>query len=166
MTPNGSHPMSASPLLLDSYAFKRVEIVASEKPDSEAITQLRIALDCSQHTTVPNQFLVELVVYLLPDNTGKMTSYTGQVSLEGTFRVVKEVADWTAQEIAIVNGAAMLFSAAREMVSNITGRGPWPPITLTMLSFREMAKELQSQQSLAESDGPKSSPPADLSAAR
>ena len=138
--------MKSSPLLLERHVFKRVEIVASPKPDSGALNLLNVQLSCAQAQGDSSRFLIGLDLKLLPvPDSGKTPPYTGEVSLEGEFRVAAEVPEDRQQVIAITNGAGILFGAIREMVIGITARGPWPPLILTTLNFVDMAKEMAAQ---------------------
>jgi preprotein translocase subunit SecB len=138
--------MESSPLLLNRHVFKRVEIVASPKPDSGAVNLLNVNLGCSQAAGESNLFLVELDLKILPlPDSGKNPAYTGEVSIEGEFRVSPEVPEDQQQLIAICNGAGILFGAIREMVLGITARGPWGPLPLKILSFVEMARNMVAQ---------------------
>ena len=139
--------MNSSPLSLERYAFKRVEITASEKPDQGAVNVLNIKLSCARNQADPNRFLIGLDLKILADAaSGKVPTYTGELSIEGYFRIAAEVPEDRKQEIVVVNGAGMLFGAMREMVNNITARGPWPSLMLTTMSFVQMARNLAAAQ--------------------
>src|SRR5262249_48374897 len=112
-----------------------------------AVNVLNITLSCARHQVDPNRFLIGLDLKISGDATsGKVPFYTGQLSIDGYFRVAPEVPEDRKQEIVVVNGAGMLFGAMREMVSNITARGPWPSLMLATMSFVQMAKNLAATQ--------------------
>ena len=142
--------MKSSPLLLERHVFKRVQIVASDKPDSAPVNQLNVTLSCARDKTDPSRFLIGLGVKLLPlPDSGKTPSYTGEVSIEGQFRVTADIPADEQQVTAIANGAGILFGAIREMIIGITARGPWsPPLMLTTLNFIDMAKEMSAQSAI------------------
>jgi preprotein translocase subunit SecB len=138
--------MKSSPLLLERHVFKRVEIIASDKPDPGALNLLNVTLSCAQAQADPRRFLIGLELKLLPiPDSSKTPSYTGAVHIEGQFRVAAEIPTDRQQIIAIANGAGILFGAIREMVMGITARGPWPPLMLTTLNFIDMAKQMAAQ---------------------
>src|SRR5262249_21310438 len=130
-------------------AFRRVEIVAAPTLDRDAANLLNVKLDCVQGDT--GRFLIVLDLKLLPvPDSHKTPAYTGEVSVEGQFRVAPEVVADQQQLIAITNGAGILFGAVREMVMGVTARGPWPALMLRTLSFVDMAKEMVAQQASRE----------------
>jgi preprotein translocase subunit SecB len=138
--------MKISPLLLERHVFKRVEIVASQGPDKDATNLLNVTLSCARHQDEPNRFLIGLNLKITPDqHSGKTPAYTGEVSIEGHFRVSPEIPADQQQVLAVANGAGILFGAIREMVIGITARGPWPALMLTTLSFVDMAKQMAAE---------------------
>jgi len=142
--------MKSSPLSLERHVFKRVEIVASDKPDPGAVNLLNVTLSCAQAQTDPSRFLIGLDLKLLPlPDSGKTPSYTGEVSIEGHFRITADIPADKQQVTAIANGAGILFGAIREMVIGITARGPWPPLMLATLNFIDMAKEMAAQSAIS-----------------
>lgn len=145
----------SSPLLLERHVFKRVELIASDKPDPGALNLLNYTLSCAKAQGDPSHFLIALDLKLLavPDSD-KIPSYTGSILIEGQFRVAAEIAEERRQIIAIANGAGILFGAIREMILGITARGPWPPLMLTTVNFIEMAKKMAAQPSAATPEKP------------
>lgn len=148
--------MKSSPLSLEQHVFKRVCLTASQKqPDRTAINVLNVVLHYAHHQEDPNQYLVALEIRLLPDpKPGKVSAYTGEISIEGVFRVNNESEDRSPEFAVLANAASILFGAVREMVLNITSRGPWPSLMLTTVSFIEIAKNAAEQPKEVPSDVP------------
>ena len=63
--------------------------------------------------------------------------YTFSVVYVGFFRVVKEFPSELAEQLARTNGPALLYSAAREALMYLTGRGRFPAILLPSITFLE-----------------------------
>lgn len=113
-------------------------------PDRAAVNVLNVALRYAHHQDDPARYLVELDVRLLPDRKPNLVcAYAGDVSIEGIFYANSEVDGSRLSDFLILNNAAsMLFGAVREMVLNLTSRGPWPSVMLTTVSFVEMATNI------------------------
>jgi preprotein translocase subunit SecB len=147
--------MKDSPLQLERHIFKRVEIVASDKPDQGAVNLMNVQLRCAQAAGEPNRFLIGLGLKLLPHpDSHKTPQYTGEIFVEGEFRIAEDVPADRQQVTVIANGAGILFGAIREMVLNVTSRGPWPPLMLKTLHFIDMANEMVAQTEARDSELP------------
>jgi preprotein translocase subunit SecB len=68
------------------------------------------------------------------------TRYTGSVKAIGFFRVSPEVPDSELQAFAATAGASVLFGMIREMISNVTARGPWPMLQLPLMTFQNLTR--------------------------
>ena len=149
--------MQASPLQLESYAFRRVEIEAGVEPVEQAdlaLQVLQVSLECGRHEKRNNHFKLGLTVKFTTEDSVKKLGYKGTVVIDGLFFVVPEYPEDRWVEVATVNGASLLFGAVREMVANITARGPWPAVQLSTVNFIDMvtrrpteSKDDQSQAS-------------------
>ena len=95
---------------------------------------LNCELEIGQAVDDQKRFQVVLRLKLLPppDNTA---SYTGEVHAVGLFKVVDGWPDNRIGELVESNGAAFLYGSIREMVLNVTSRGPWPAVTLGTVTF-------------------------------
>jgi len=125
--------MKSSPLLLERHVFKRVEITAAEDPDKDAVNLMSVTLTCARNQEERNRFRIGLRLKLAP-HAEKTPAYTGEVDVEGYFRVSPEISAERQQMLAVTNGSGILFGAIREMLIGITARGPWPPLMLTTVS--------------------------------
>jgi preprotein translocase subunit SecB len=77
-----------------------------------------------------------------------VSAYVGDVAVEGIFRANPESeGNRLSDFLVLTNAASMLFGAVREMVLNLTSRGPWPAVMLTTVSFIEMASDIIGEQS-------------------
>jgi preprotein translocase subunit SecB len=126
--------MNSSPLELERYFFTKVEVVAvaestSHQPNVSATVALAEKVDDKR------RFLVQVNV-AIGANPGENPNYQGSISIVGYFKVHPKYSGDPA-ELAGVNGASILFAAGREMVANITARGPWPTLMLPCVSFQK-----------------------------
>lgn len=88
----------------------------------------------------PRHFTLALTVQFGPEPDAPIM-FQGQVVTHGDFVVDSAYPEDRAQKLAVVNGASILYGAAREMVANLTARGPrHPPLLLTSISFANMVE--------------------------
>lgn len=126
--------MTQSPLQLERHFFSKVQIDAGPANKPGVANALRCELEIGQAVDDPKRFQVVLRLKLLPppDNTA---SYTGEIHAVGLFKVVDGWPENRVGELVESNGAAFLYGSIREMVLNVTARGPWPAITLGTVTF-------------------------------
>lgn len=65
----------------------------------------------------------------------KKPYYSAQVHVAGLVRVVDQWPESEVLELVEANGPALLYGAAREMLRNLTARGPWPVLCLHSVTF-------------------------------
>lgn len=131
--------MSQCPLLLDRYFFVKTALEAQVKGDLEAINTIETKTEVSKAEGKPGEYLVSLTVRLVPteDNT---PCYLGEFVAVGFFQVHPDYPRDKCDRLAAVNGAAILYAAVREMVSNLSARGPWPMLTLAAMNFTQTSE--------------------------
>jgi preprotein translocase subunit SecB len=62
-------------------------------------------------------------------------SYVVSMELIGFFEVDNDFAEDRIGDVVAANAPAILYSAARELILLITGRGPFPPLSLPSATF-------------------------------
>jgi len=62
-------------------------------------------------------------------------SYVVSMELIGFFEVDNELSEDRIGDVVAANAPAILYSAARELILLITGRGPFPPLALPSATF-------------------------------
>ena len=130
--------MAIPPLRLETYYFTKVAVSADPcyEPQEGVAPAITIDTDVGlgQHSSDPNRWMVTLGVHAKsPDE--KPIPYNVDLEVVGFFRVEPEVEQGKAPALVQANGAAILYSAAREFLLTITGRGPWPSIALPTTNF-------------------------------
>jgi len=71
--------------------------------------------------------------------------YTGEIHAVGLFHVMN---GWPAEKIQLLvsaNGAALLYGAIRELLLNLTARGPWPEVLLNSMTFTQPKDQPKSE---------------------
>jgi preprotein translocase subunit SecB len=159
--------MIASPLRLEWYFIKELRVAwQSEYDESKAspmsVSDLSVEVTPSQSEEEPLKWAFEVSI-ALEDNTGKRFPYIFQIVLVGFFEIANAYAEKNpngAELLAIVNGPAVLYSAAREHITTLTSRGPYPEVvlpTVTFLPIEEKPKSAEEPRRLRPAkDEPKS----------
>ena len=126
--------MQPSALQLIRIHFTKVAIegntvAAPEDPVMEC------DIETLQHKEVANSWRV-LFTLRLGENQ-ENSRFKGEVSLIGEFSTPNDLREESSLNLVNVNGPAVLFSSAREMIAMITGRFPGSPLILPTVSFIE-----------------------------
>jgi preprotein translocase subunit SecB len=126
--------MKHSPLQLNQHFFTKVHLDAHAdgKPTAEGQMECQVETGVAVHD--PSVHQVTLRVKLVAKGKENPT-YTGEIHAVGIFQVAP---DWPKEKTAAlveVNGASVLFGTVREMVCNLTARGPWPMLRLGTYRF-------------------------------
>lgn len=129
--------MLLSSLQLERSFFKRVEIVAASAAETVPPQKIETTVNSGRDPGVIGRYRIDLIIRLLPEGD-KSSSYTGVVEVSGFFRIVGPISPDKQDQLVTVNGCSMLFGMAREMVSNVTARGPWPMLVLPTVSFADV----------------------------
>jgi preprotein translocase subunit SecB len=129
--------MQPSVLQLERSFFRRIEISAS--PTASAVPPKLIEADVSSGRAAENplRYQVTLVIRIL-DGTEKESGYKGEVEVIGFFTISDSIPDKDRDQIVSVHGSTLLFGMAREMICNITARGPWPMFVLPTVTFQDL----------------------------
>jgi preprotein translocase subunit SecB len=135
--------MNASPLQLDHYFFAEAHCKASpEPPDSDDLTlgaadpaQFRTEIRMYKGESDPDTYQIQLVVKSA-DEVAPKAAYELMLHVIGYFRVDPDYEHEHLEHLVQINGASVLYSAARDFVLTLTSRGPWGPLMLPTVNFR------------------------------
>lgn len=136
--------MKRSKLLLERHFFTKIALNFNETGDASVSCMVSskleggrsIASEFPGSVEMQDHYRVMLTVRLISPPE-KLACYTGEISTIGFFRVDQSVPVDKQAKFVIVNGATLLFGAVREMVANLTARGPAPSVTLVAVDFSE-----------------------------
>jgi preprotein translocase subunit SecB len=109
--------------------------------------------DIAQHPDDPNRWRYEIQIES-HKSTKKNFPYSFSITMVGLFRLPKAkdiTEEKTVNLLLYANAPAVLYSAAREVLATVTGRGPYPAIMLPSVTFidniekmaAEMAKKIK-----------------------
>ena len=131
--------MQTAPLQLRHLTIDRLllETEADGNAENAGVAETAVQVGpIASSTEQPALWHIGLAIRVGPGEGGRRGPYTIDVHLSGLF----EVTDIDAPEAEIarlvaVNGASILYSAAREHVWLLTSRGKWGSFSLPTMSF-------------------------------
>jgi preprotein translocase subunit SecB len=126
--------MKPSPLQLERHFFTKILVEAHRGADPAARAQIQTEVDVARAQNDPKRYQLTLRLKLLPP-PGKKPRYTGEVHVVGLVHVAPNWPEGNVQQLVEANGPALLYGAAREMLCNLTARGPWPMLCLHSVTF-------------------------------
>jgi preprotein translocase subunit SecB len=132
--------MNHSPLQLERYFFVKASLQAQPKGDPQALNSVQTQFEVSQASERPNDYMVSLTVRLMPLENNS-PAYIGEFIVVGFFKVHETYPKDKCAKLVGVNGAGILYGVVREMVANLTARGPFPMLGLVSLNFNDAIKE-------------------------
>jgi preprotein translocase subunit SecB len=138
------------PLLLESSFFQLLEVVAETTPAPEGVKnkyQLGFTSRLSANKADPLQYRVDIGVTGTPAENAWFP-YRFQINITGIFRLPQERQD--ANKLLLLTGAAMLYGAAREMLTTVTGRHLWGPFVLPTVSPEVFFHAAEQQKSITQ----------------
>jgi preprotein translocase subunit SecB len=130
-----------SPLQLDRYFLKGLHFQLKDGydrgkvPERLAAPPLEIGVvSAEQDEAQPSQWRFEVSLEL-PDLPDSDFPYQVETTLVGYFTVHESYPAEQAERLARVNGPAVLYSCAREIVATVTGRCPYPKLLIPSVTF-------------------------------
>jgi preprotein translocase subunit SecB len=126
--------MKKSPLQLKGLFFVKVAVEAGPELDAAAECDIETKHFVDRLEKADRTWNILLSVTTKPPKE-KKAPYTIDVEVYGRFQVSD---DWPKEKtVALVyaNGTSLLYGAVREMVANLTARGPHGMVVLPTLSF-------------------------------
>ena len=135
--------MKPSPLQLESYAFTRIHMDACE--DSECLEptgagQFQVNTRCQQHNEDPSHWMITIMVSVKQKEGEQCPPYLLDIEAVGFFLISEEYPREKQAPMVKAHAPAVLFGAIREMLANITARGPYPRFDLPTVTFVDEAQ--------------------------
>ncbi len=135
--------MKPSPLQLESHVFTRIHMDACEDPEClevEGARQFQVNTQCQQHNEEPSRWMVTIRVSVSQKDGEPCPPYIFDIEAVGFFQVAEEYPAEKKAPMVKANAPAVLFGAVREMIANITARGPYPRFDLPTVTFIDEAQ--------------------------
>lgn len=126
---------------LKEHGFTTVRIQAVDGGSPTAEPSLRPAIWFEQEPSSPNQWRLRLSLHLGSQDPAKPFAYEADIKLQGKVQVSDSFPQDRKEQLALVNGLSLLYSAAREMLLSITARSVYGALTLPTVSFVNLVKE-------------------------
>jgi preprotein translocase subunit SecB len=132
-----NEPPSPSPLILHEHHFTAIHLEAAEAEGEEfGSGNLGTSRRFQRHPDNTRRWIVDLRVEFGPAAENIPTPYRGNCSVRGFFEV-HENYNHDAERLIRITATSMLYGAAREMIANLTARGPNGLVSLPSVSFFE-----------------------------
>ena len=140
--------MSQLPLQLENHFFTKVVVEANPaykpKDEENQLVEIHTQVELAPHKDNPRKWRVILTVGTDLDD-GKIP-YKIELKVVGFFKVAPEVDEEKMPYLVHANGAAILYSSAREFLLMITCRGPWEGFYLPTTNFLEPPQKIEEQE--------------------
>ena len=125
-----------SPIQLLDHKILRVYLDTQETKGETSELAFGHAINVMPRGEEEGTWLVRLDVQFKPTATLDAAPYIGEISVVGIFSLDAEVPAEKAEEMVYLNGGALLYGMARELLSNLTSRGIHGSILLPTLDAR------------------------------
>jgi preprotein translocase subunit SecB len=128
-----------SPLHLKNYFVTNLSIQANPVTEGSKIDLLdgvntSTTVETAQHIENKRDWKAAVQIKCSPKDKN-ICAYLITVELVGFFEVDKELPEDKIADVVAANAPAILYSAARELILLVTGRGPFPPFALPSVTF-------------------------------
>ena len=117
----------------------------TEKPLELVLSDLEIQHSLHQGEDKPNEGIVRVHVEMKHDQK-KNVPYHVRVHLAGNFAIAAAFPAEKKEMFLKTNGASILFGVARELVRDLTSRGPHNQILLPTISFAEVGRKTKQEE--------------------
>jgi preprotein translocase subunit SecB len=116
-----------------------------QKPLELVMSDLEITHRLDQAPDKPNEGFVQVHVAMKQDEK-KNVPYRVKVHLAGNFEIDESFPAEKKEMFLKTNGASILFGVARELVRDLTSRGPHNQILLPTISFAEVGRKTKQEE--------------------
>lgn len=143
--------MKISPLQLERYFSTDLHFTANRQFDAEKpveITDAQFSVQASalRSKEQAKQWQITLHIQYQPAASAN-APYAFSLEMVGFFEVAGGFPEEKTEQLVRTNGATMLYGIAREIVRDLTARGPHAALVLPSVSFFEPFKKTAAQES-------------------
>ena len=128
--------IAQAPLELKRYFFPLIHVAADPQYEPGR-GEDKVNFDVKTSVTrEENNDIYQVAVEIIaePEDEDHRIPYSIHLIGVGLFAVSENWDD--PEKLLKINGASMIYSAAREFLITVTSRGPWPPVILPTISFK------------------------------
>lgn len=126
---------SSSPLQIRRHFFTRFSVIPNATGTADGAHTLEPAIWFQKRAEEPNQWALSLAVALKSATPEQPNLYEADIEMFGVVEVLDGFPQEKAEQLAVVNGLSLLYSAIREMFLTITARSARGALALPVLSF-------------------------------
>jgi preprotein translocase subunit SecB len=130
-----------SPLQLKDHRILRINFDTRQIEDQNSELVFNHAMEIFHLTDQHHTWLVRLDVQFKAASVSTVAPYFGEIAVVGTFTIAPEFPEEESMDLVYMNGGALLYGMAREILCNITSRGIHGPILLPTLDARSFIPE-------------------------
>jgi preprotein translocase subunit SecB len=134
-----------SPTQLKDHRFTNIRVKAVEggSPTAEPVLKPSIWFESVPNTS--DQWRLVLTLHLTSANPVKPFPYEADLQLQGLVQSHDSLPEERKEQVSLVNGFSVMYSAAREMLLNITARSAYGAVTLPTLNFTSLVAKARKQ---------------------
>ncbi len=151
-------PINCITYFVTDLRFTANSLFNPEKETNVAFEELRIESDLVAPPKEGDNWLVSLTIAQeVPAE--KNAPYNFALDIVGFFSVLDGLPEDRQKQIVQTNGSSILYGAAREILRDVTAKGPYEPILLPTVSFFPLKKPpVTSESEKAENAEPSPAP--------
>jgi len=124
-----------SSLLLKKHFFSKIELRPNQESKPEGVNRIGCSLGIGKAVEDPQSYQLTLTIDIEQDPAStEKPHYTGSFEIVGFFAIAPSFKG-DPDRLVQISGASLLYGAVREMVCNLTARGPWPILCLPTINF-------------------------------
>lgn len=137
--------MKISPLQLERYFATDFHFTANRefevgRPIELADGQFDVESSALRHSAETRKWQITLQIKYKPAPSAN-APYSFSLEMVGFFEVADTFPEDQTEQMVRINGSSMLYGSAREIVRDLTGRGPHSAMMLPSVSFFEPARK-------------------------
>lgn len=126
-------PLSPTQLKDHRFTYVRVKALEAGNPNAEPSLKPSIWFEPVRNTA--DQWRLVLTLQLTSADPSKPFPYEAELHVQGLVQITDGLSRECKEQLSLVNGFSVLYSAAREMLLNVTARSAHGAVTLPTLDF-------------------------------
>lgn len=125
-----------SPIQLEEHRIIRVHFDTHTDEGEVLSPAFRHAVIASKQNNQHNRWLVRLDVEFFAESETVSSPYSGKIAVAGVFSLPDDFPEEKASDMVHMNGGAILYGTAREILSSLSSRGIYGSIILPTVDAR------------------------------
>jgi preprotein translocase subunit SecB len=137
-----------SPLQLRSHWFTHISVHANPGGTPDGPLTLDPVISFEKNAENQNQWILALQIITKSSDLQKPFLYQADIAIQGVVEVREDFQADKRDQLAVVNGLSILYSAIREMLLTATARSGPGMMCLPTLNFIEMVANMKETEKL------------------